>query len=588
MKKGKLKKISRGNYTVDEENCTTYLERKISNFYIKKLVIICHFDVCMKFMITLKSNEEETTKCIPIELLYSPSSWLAAYFDLHYYKKYVNNSLFDSYMVEILDLIIENLDDEEVYDDNICGWNINGEEYDFTYYNERDEMYEYINAGDRDIFALCLESPYAKTTIPVIAYTLLSVLSSLDIFGENNRINMIMSLTGSNERIRNKLAILLANLFERARNLSSAHYRHIHVYPDNKASEVRMKAMRCKDSVLIAFNPHKKQCNTLYKIYSPFERRKDDMNNGLLLIVKKDYNDIPFKTVNINIPDDFNIDTYFNMMYFELQLSDKLFMNQEYNIEYADLLMHTVYRFSLCITRELNNGKKSIKAIYGEYNEELASLRCLDNLTEEAYTYAEMLIFPLWMYLKLTESKNAADILQKCIDIISNTIRNSFPAKDDILDSEYEQAVAICKAFDRYFDKKSNHQYLGSIGVMPPNANEIKVWRDNNHIYVKSKTLSEILKLQDCEYKFTLKIKRALAQREMIETYSVSETERPEYTVHIQKPLYDNVKSRARFVAFKRPRCGTYGLFEFIDKIACPKSLDLDLRGNVTREEQPV
>lgn len=211
-----------------------------------------------------------------------------------------------------------------------------------------------------------------------------------------------------------------------------------------------------------------------------------------------------------------------------------------------------------------------------------------DNLTEEACAITELLTFPLWLYFDLIKQENDEVLFKECVEIITNTVRNSFPAKNDILDGDFEQAIAVCKAFDKYFDKKSRRQYLGSIGVTPPNANEIKVWCDQNHIYVKARTLSEILKLQDCEYKFSLKVKRVLAQREMIETYSVSESERPEYTVHIQKPLYDNVKSRARFVAFKRARCGTYGLFDYIDKIACPKSLDLDLFGNIIRKESLV
>ena len=357
MKKKKLKKISAGKYDVDKENSTTYLGDRICNFYIKDFMIISNSDVLMKFRVTLASKEEETTKDIPIELLCSPVSWLAAYFD-NSYKKFVKNNLFDTYMGEILDMIIEELDEEELYDDNICGWSIGEDRYDFAPYSERDAMYEYLNAHDKDIFSSYLNSPYKRIVIPMIAYTFLSVLSSLDILGENNRVNIIMSLTGSNERVRNKLALMFANLFERSKNLSSAHYRHIHVYSDNKAAAVRMKSMCCKDSVLIAFNPHKKQCNTLYKIYSPFERSKDDIDIGLLLIVMSDCNDIPFKTVNINIPDDFDVDACAELMYFEPQLGDRQLIQQYCDIDYAESLMQSLYDFCRAVKSCLKRQNK--------------------------------------------------------------------------------------------------------------------------------------------------------------------------------------------------------------------------------------
>lgn len=65
--------------------------------------------------------------------------------------------------------------------------------------------------------------------------------------------------------------------------------------------------------------------------------------------------------------------------------------------------------------------------------------------------------------------------------------------------------------------------------------------------------------------------------------HPIREKERPEYSVHIQKPLFDNHKDRRRFLALKRVSCARFDLFPNIDSIACKRVfyVETDLAGNV-------
>lgn len=177
------------------------------------------------------------------------------------------------------------------------------------------------------------------------------------------------------------------------------------------------------------------------------------------------------------------------------------------------------------------------------------------------------------MYLKFLCKKSiilksSREIYKKSYkDTIIQLAKLSFPTPNNVSSSEIWKSKNICQTIDNYFGKKVNQRHLAAIGCTPKAATEIKAWYDNTFIYMTAKTVDEILKLEDSKYKLTLNIKRALAEEKRIHIYHVGETERPEYTIHLQKPLYEKVKSKARFMAFYRNKT-KYSLFPNIESFA--------------------
>ena len=167
--------------------------------------------------------------------------------------------------------------------------------------------------------------------------------------------------------------------------------------------------------------------------------------------------------------------------------------------------------------------------------------------------------------------------------VLRRVLLQAFPMPNDVTYSDLEEAKELCQVLDGYFAKKTNRRYLANIGAESSPPTEVKVWCDDVHIYITEQTFNEILKLQDCNKKISIKIKRTLAKNDLIKFYKVGEKERPEYSVHIQKPLFDNHKDRRRFLALKRVSCARFDLFPNIDSIACKRAfyVETDLVGNV-------
>ena len=88
------------------------------------------------------------------------------------------------------------------------------------------------------------------------------------------------------------------------------------------------------------------------------------------------------------------------------------------------------------------------------------------------------------------------------------------------------------------------------------NITDIKLWYDDKTFYITQKNISDLLLIDKNKNKnkFSLTVKRALAKKNIIETYIKSDGN-PEYSVHIQKPLFDNKKAKNRFIAFNRAEC---------------------------------
>ena len=97
------------------------------------------------------------------------------------------------------------------------------------------------------------------------------------------------------------------------------------------------------------------------------------------------------------------------------------------------------------------------------------------------------------------------------------------------------------------------------------NITDIKLWYDDKTFYITQKNISDLLLIDKNKNKFSLTVNRALAKKNIIETYIKSDG-KPEYSVHIQKPLFDNKKAKNRFIAFNRAECKKNNIFKTIEE----------------------
>ncbi len=594
MKQKKLKERTHGKYYVDKNYniVRTKDKQKICNFYIESINFDflygkpIRFHIALKNKIEGKANKEKAT--IPIELFEDPCYWLKMYFDTINYKISSSKSVFEKVMIEILHMLCEK---KELPHKDKIGWVTKKLHTKERIFSNNDTLYRYYDFGCFDgnkNLCNCKKKPSRnlleiasqnrrinqKVSVPLLSYTLLSLLISKEIWKSRRRPTFIMSLTGATEHIRNQTALFYANLYARSADMQKNDYRDIHIYPEDKWAEAAFKIQRGKNSVIIAFNPSKQRCHLLQKAYSQNYIEENYTVGGLLLIVTAEPDDIPFKTLNIHLPKNFEIESTIKEFYKPYSEDPE---EPEYPKDSEVLFMQNIYSYLYFLRKKLNNKAYSGKAYlieqYKKFYENAEKNEMIQILTEEARDAVLALCFSTHMYLKFLFKKSfISDFAREILNVlyakhIINLAKLSFPAPNNVSSSEIWKSKNICQTIDNYFGKKANQRHLAAIGYTPKAATEIKAWYDNTFIYMTAKTVDEILKLEDSKYKLTLNIKRALAEEKRIHIYHVGETERPEYTIHLQKPLYEKVKSKARFMAFYRNKT-KYSLFPNIESFA--------------------
>ena len=142
---------------------------------------------------------------------------------------------------------------------------------------------------------------------------------------------------------------------------------------------------------------------------------------------------------------------------------------------------------------------------------------------------------------------------------------DSFPKKLDPKIKDVADAKNVCNSVEKYFSDNSGKKQIGKIGAELKNITDIKLWYDDKTFYITQKNISDLLLIDKNKNKFSLTVKRALAKKNIIETYIKSDG-KPEYSVHIQKPLFDNKKAKNRFIAFNRAECKKNNIFKTIEE----------------------
>ena len=285
------------------------------------------------------------------------------------------------------------------------------------------------------------------TAVPLLSYTLFSLMSTLDMLGHNRRPSFIMSLTGATETVRNQTALLYTNLFKRSLDMIKNDYMDIHIMPEDHISDVIYKTLRGKDSVVIAFSPDKRRCSHLKKIYTQTHMEDDYTVNGLLLLIKAAKEEIPFPTVNINLPSDFDIEAIKNH-FFEADEDEE-----------KDLLLDDIYRFIHFWLKKISNGT-DMKKLYREFSGGLKENEQFASLTEDAQEVVSTLRFSLELYLryrkdkeKLAQEYGIENLDTFCTDILIEVAKDAFPMPNDVTYSALEEAKELCRVLDQYFAK---------------------------------------------------------------------------------------------------------------------------------------
>ena len=169
--------------------------------------------------------------------------------------------------------------------------------------------------------------------------------------------------------------------------------------------------------------------------------------NGLLLLIKAAKEEIPFPTVNINLPSDFDIEAIKNH-FFEADEDEE-----------KDLLLDDIYRFIHFWLKKISNGT-DMKKLYREFSGGLKENEQFASLTEDAQEVVSTLRFSLELYLryrkdkeKLAQEYGIENLDTFCTDILIEVAKDAFPMPNDVTYSALEEAKELCRVLDQYFAK---------------------------------------------------------------------------------------------------------------------------------------
>ncbi len=571
-----MEKISSGAYYV-ENNCTYKKGNiKICDFHIADLTVYERCNKPISFELTLESEEEEKTVLFPIFYLYDPIGWFYDGFFEDGFHINTTRKNFEESMVKIVTLILDN----NKYDtlDDCMGWkleNLTGRElYTSTFHSfgkfenpgssisqeeyqakPQNYLFEYLNLTDIAVSA------------PLLSYMLLSLLTSLEIFGTNTRTNFQVAITGGSVELRRKFALFFANVYKRDSTFTSTEYKFFHVNPKDTTTDIRLKAKVTRDCVLIAFEPDKRHLRTLLQeIYQTNVIDEDHPIENLLLITgEKVETTATHNTLVIELNNNHTtkeIEHYFKV-------------NEPIPLE--DNLIECIYYFLKQLTTKLLNNRHYVRDKFIKHKNKFLKHMVTPDFSEVAQEVAQPLLFALELYTKHFETENAEQpdkikhllAVNKAKEAIIATVKNSFPAKGYATDKDFEIAKTTCIQIDSYFtlQKKThkNAKLIGEIGCEEC-VTEKRIWYDNENFYITLKHINEFLKLTGWKMVFNLKVKGALAEKEIIKIYTKKDG-KPEYSTHLQKPLYGKTKTQDRFITFNRKRCKEYQIFQNIEAI---------------------
>lgn len=577
-----LKVISNDKYYV-KDYCIykSKKDKEICNFCITNLTINYRNDIQNSFTIELETVKIKRTATLPIYFMNDPSGWLYYGFDPEkFYSLSVKNE-FDETLNDIINLMIEN--GLCTHEDKVMGWrffevgfnplenNILSLFKDFDdpledfYYKDENAPTDYIREYSN------LVGPENYNIL--FSYMLLSLLNSFDLLGKNIRPDFTLVLTGGNETIRSKLALLCTNLFNRDHSFRKTDYKMIHIMNSDPFSEIRFKSEYAKDCVLIAFEPTKRQLRFLLNdVYGKRIIDKKRPIRNLCLITTEELENIYCNVINISIPKEYNlnkVEEYFKYDDPRKQIDGYSFYNPLESKD--DNLIVSIQHYISILIDKLEMNSDYVYQKFAEFKSNQYFPDDSDTVSNEAKEAATLLSFAYWLYMseyhENLEYEISDDIISETYDIY-NTAINSFLIKGQSKNIDFEKAKKICTAIDSFFENTKDQSKLKEIGS-PNDCDDVRMWYDEDYLYIKSRNIKEILDMKQIGLVFNINIKIALSEKELIKTYTKKDN-KPEYSVHIQKNLHPDSKDKKtkyRYVAFNRRTCRQHKLFKNIEEI---------------------
>ena len=576
MKPEKLEKISHEKYFV-KDNCTYVRESKNSekllcNFYIKSLVVNCSLRTPRSFTVKLvskKGKKKEAT--IPYHFMSNPYDWLLYEFERKVFKACIEKRQFNKHMLNI----IENMDMKSKIEDNeqIVGWTGEWIEYDKGLF-DKTKVYSFnrvedpFDAIDYDAFNRCnkpnnnilkyMELADTNISIPLFSFMLLALLNEFQLPGNGVKPDFIMAITGSTAEIRRKTALFFTNLYERDSTFKENEYKKFHITPKDQGSEARMKAEYAKDCTLIAFEPSKRQLNFLLnKIYNSNVITDEHAVNSLCVVTREHINDIKADNIiNVRLDKSFNMNSVTD--YFKS--SDRLL-----NIE--DELTESIYYYISCLANHMfrNNDNYYIQSEFEKFSYDFEEKHDRSYCSEKAYEATMLLLFAFKLFVETFEKEKLEhELYKKAYDAISRVAEDSFPLGGVPTYTDFDNAKKLCREIDAYFSKDQKQKQITQLGL-DKEPYDPWLWFDNDYFYIIGARITDILKMQNSNLKLSTAIKKVLYKKNLIKGYA-KDGGNVEYVVHYQKPLYSNLKTKKRFIAFNRKTCKEYHLFEFVEK----------------------
>ena len=564
LKKEVLKEISKGKYFVEGSSIHTE-KTKICNFYIKDLILNRVGENNLSFTITLKSKSATETRTIPmLYYLDSPSGWLYSEFDTTDFILEVSKTKYDIYMTEILRMLLKK--GKYISVDIVMGWDFSETDptSDAIFFNKISDPSDCVCYGKENIIPDYLTEYASKTdkriSIPLLSYTLLALLNSFDLIDYNTRPDFIMAITGGDEKSRRIAALFYTNLYKRNAGFKQTEYKFFHITNTDSSSDILLKSRYAKDCVIIAFEPDTRHLNYLInRLYKTNVINPDIPIRSTLLITTEGIDGIKGNIININIDENFNAKSIEKL--FSIEDPNHKIVNGYYSLEnpeaQEDNLSEILYYFVYLLIKKLAKNKNYVKEMFEEFRNNFDT----SPFSEAGGEAALMLSFAYSLYHQIYYKSEITDFLK--IPEIIDAVQGSLPPDGIPKNTEFKKAKSICKEIDNYFSIPKNQKKLSTIET-DVHYPDTKLWYSDDTFYITADAISEILKINQSSLKLSPKVKVALADKDLIRTYTKNDGKR-EYSIHMQKSPQAKSISKCRYIAFNRGACKEYNLFNSIE-----------------------
>jgi len=569
-----LKKISNGKYFV-KDDCTYFKgphsSRKICNFYVRELKFNRNFETVISFTVTLRLVDEDgiydEENTFPICYYDEPIGWLRYGFDPSVFHIHEQKPHFNLHLKEIFNLICS-----EEYcgcEESILGWEfdtitpnksfLSWSTYDFNKIEDPfDSVYQPPDKTTEDnipeeILFEYMRLADLKVSVPLMSFMLLALLNSFELLGADTRPGFVMAITGKTEELRRKTALFFTNLFKRDSTFNKNEYKLFHITQSDTLTDIRFKSEYAKDCVLIAFEPDKRHLNYLINnLYKTNVVDEEHPIRSLCLFTADNIDDIKADNIiNVHLDENFNLEQVI-----------KFFSPEKNKRQKKDKLIESIYYYiNVLIGRLLDNGH-FINEQFEDYKVFFEASHRFSNFSDSAYTASVLLSFAINMYRYYSAVVDFPISFEKIDKILIETIKNSFPKKGESTEDDFSDARKVCTILDDYFYK--NKDEISKV-KQSEYSGPVLMWYDEKYLYIKGKSLTKVLNSSGTKSKFSVSVKKSMAEKGIIESYK-KENGQYEYSINLQKQVYDNLKTKGRFVAFNREKCREYDLFKKVEE----------------------